>query len=211
MKKFPFILISIGILFACQQEPDMEERVKDMVVVTNYDTNTNFSAFSTFAIQEDTIGLISNDPDDDTIIVNSSRNEQYPRKIISQIKSNMNAAGYQQVAMADNPDLGVRVFVLKNLNIYQQLVYPAGGFYDPYWGGYYGGGYYYPYVQTSISNQQTLIIEILNLKSTPYKVIWNGYIGDLYTTTDLQNNSLKAIDDAFAQSSYLKTNYHNHE
>ena len=210
MNKFPFVLLTIGLLYACQQEPDMEERVRDMVVVTNYDTNTNFTAFSTFAIQEDTLGLLSNDPDDDTIIVNSSRNGQYPHKIINRIKSNLHAAGYQQVGMSDNPDLGIRVFVLKNLNIYQQIVYPAGGYYDPYWGGYYGGGYYYPYIQTSISNRQTLIVEMLNLKNAPYKVIWNSYMGDLYTTTHLQTNSLKAIDEAFAQSPYLKTN-HNHE
>ena len=104
----------------------------------------------------------------------------------------------------ENPDLGVNVYIVKDLNVFQQLVNP--GYYYPYYYGY-GSYYSYPYINTYAYNTGALVVEIVDLKNvTPdgkVKVIWNAYMGDLYSALDYTQQSLEAIDQAFVQSNYL--------
>ena len=65
----------------------------------------------------------------------------------------------------------------------------------------------YPYINTYAYNTGALVVEIVDLKNvTPdgkVKVIWNAYMGDLYSALDYTQQSLEAIDQAFVQSNYL--------
>ena len=64
---------------------------------------------------------------------------------------------------------------------------------------YYGyGSYYsYPYVNTYAYNTGALVVEIVDLKNvTPdnkVKVIWNAYMGDVYSAIDLIEQSSKQL------------------
>lgn len=201
----PFAVVLI-FFFGCQPEPDKLKLLDELVVATNYDSEADFSSYTTYAIPTDTIGFFSN-VSDDTIIVQSEID--YPRPVLNNIKANLDALGYTRVDRTQNPDLGISVVVVNDFDIFQQVIYPGyyngGGYYSGYYG--YNSWYGYPYVNTYTSNSGVLIIEIVDLKNrTPdnkVKVIWDAYLGDVYSTIDLLPQSLKAIDQAFVQSPYL--------
>lgn len=193
--------------WACQTEPDSAELIDQMVVSTNYDPTADFSAYTTYAIPTDTIGFISNNSSD-TII--TSPDSDFPRSVLTAIRQNLDTRGYTRVARSENPDLGVNVMVVNDFNVFQQVVYPnfygnPGNFYSGYYG--YGSYFSYPYVNTYAYNTGVLIIELVDLKNrTPdnkVKVVWDAYMGDVYSTIDRIAQSKEAIDQAFIQSPYI--------
>lgn len=188
---------------SCQSEPDNLLLLDELVVSTNYDPSATFGSYATYAIPTDTIGFISSSSND-TILVSSAENGYYPREVLEQVMQNLNDRQYTRVARNENPDLGVNVYVVQDLNISQQVIYP--NYYYPYYYGY-GSYYSYPYVNTYAYNTGALVVEIVDLKNVTIdnkvKVIWNASMGDVYSTLDLLDQSVKAIDQAFAQSNYL--------
>jgi hypothetical protein len=209
MRKFIYIplLALCGVLQGCQPEPDAKQLIDQLVVATNYDETADFSSYATYAIPTDTIGLISNSTND-TIIV--ARESGFPRPVLNEIKSHLNALGYTQVERNQDPDLGINVLVVNDFNVFQQVVYPnTWGYPGNYYYGYYGynSWYYYPYINTYAYNTGVLIIEMVDLKNrTPdnkVKVVWDAYLGDVYSTIDLIPQSVDAIRQAFVQSPYL--------
>lgn len=204
MNKLIVVLVIATMLWSCQTEPDSLKLFDELVVSTNYDVEASFGAYSTYAIPSDTIGFVSNTNPNDTILVARADNEYYPRKILEKVMQNLNDRQYTRVERNENPDLGVNVYVVKDLNLFQQVVYP--NYYYPYYYGY-GSYYSYPYINTYAYNTGALVVEIVDLKNiTPdnkVKVIWNAYMGDVYSTIDLTQQSVDAIDQAFLQSNYL--------
>jgi hypothetical protein len=204
MKKLMVVLICAWPLLSCETEPDNLKLFDELVVSTNYDTDVSFDAYSTYAIPTDTIGFASNRNPNDTILVARADNDYYPRRVLEKVMQNMNERQYTRVARNENPDLGVNVYVVNDLNLFQQVVYP--NYYYPYYYGY-GSYYSYPYINTYAYNTGALVVEIVDLKNvTPdnkVKVIWNAYMGDVYSTIDLTQQSVDAIDQAFIQSNYL--------
>lgn len=209
MRKFFFVpLLALAALFqACQPEPDAKQLIDQLVVATNYDQAADFSSYATYSIPTDTIGLISNSTNDTIIVASKST---FPRPVLNEIKSNLNALGYTQVDRNQNPDLGINVLVVNDFNVFQQVVYPNNwGYPGNYYSGYYGynSWYYYPYINTYAYNTGVLIVEIVDLKNrTPdnkVKVVWDAYMGDVYSTIDLIPQSVDAVRQAFVQSPYL--------
>jgi hypothetical protein len=203
MKKNLF-LFCIVLLTACFDKPSSGDLVKDMVVQTSYDSTVDFKIFSSYALPLDTIGLVSNTTDA-TAIVNS-----YSRSVVNAVKKNFDALGYHRVELNANPDFGVNIFVVNDLDVFQSVIYP--NYYYGYpgygYGAYYGyGGYYnYPYINTQVYNQAILVIEfadLKNIKNGNAQVIWTANIGDLITSIDPDTKVLEAIDQAFTQSPYL--------
>lgn len=204
---FIFIVATSIAGWGCQSEPDSAKLIDEMVVSTNYDPDADFSAYSTYAMPVDTIGFISNNSDD-TIIV--SPESAFPRHVISALKQNMDDRGYARVNRKENPDIGINLMVVNDFNMFQEVVYPGsfgypGNFYGGYWG--YGSYYSYPYVNTYAYNTGVLVIEFVDLKNrTPdnkVKVVWDAYIGDVYSAIDRLAQSKEAIDQAFIQSPYI--------
>ena len=197
--KFLPIVLFLGIV-GCEPQPDDLKLFDEYVVSTNYDKTANFNAFGTYVIKTDTIGLISNNINDDTIIVGT----KYARPVVQQVKSNLNTRGYTQVDIDESPDLAINIYIVKNINIYQQY---NPGFYYPSYSGYYN--YYYgPSVSTYAYNTGALVVEMVDLKNTTSgnrKIIWNAQMGDVYSSIDLIKQSIDAIDQAFTQSPYVLT------
>lgn len=204
MKKLLIGLVCGLGFFGCQTEPDNLKLFDEMVVSTNYDAEASFSNYTTYAIPTDTIGFLSNTNPNDTILVAQANNDYYPRRVLQQVMQNLNDRQYTRVARNENPDLGVNVYVVRDLNLFQQVIYP-NYYYPSYYG--YGGYSYYPYIDTYAYNTGALVVEIVDLKNispdNKVKVIWNAYMGDVYSTIDLVQQSLDAIDQAFTQSNYL--------
>ena len=204
MKKLIVVLICAVSILSCEKEPDNLKLFDELVVSTNYDTDVSFAAYATYAIPTDTIGFVSNRNPNDTILVARADNQYYPRKVLEKVMQNLNDRQYTRVARNENPDLGINVYVVNDLNLFQQVVYP-NYYYPSYYG--YGSYYSYPYINTYAYNTGALVIEIVDLKNvTPdnkVKVIWNAYLGDVYSTIDLTQQSVDAIDQAFIQSNYL--------
>lgn len=201
------IIISAALGWSCQTEPDSEKLIDELVVSTNFDPEADFSSYTTYAIPTDTIGFISNNSSD-TIIV--SPGSSFPRAVLSAIRQNMDDRGYTRVARNENPDIGVNVMVINDFNMFQEIVYPGGyGYPGSYYSGYYGYGsyYYYPYVNTYAYNTGVLVIELVDLKNrTPdnkVKVVWDAYLGDVYSTVDRLAQTDDGIQQAFVQSPYL--------
>lgn len=203
MQKIAAIILITAVMMSCETQPDNERLLDDLVVSTNYDQGALFGSYVTYAIPTDTIGFVSNTNPNDTILV-SQTSDNYPRAVLTQVMSNLNDRQYTRVDRKENPDLGVNVYVVKDLNLSQQVVYP-NYYYPSYYG--YGSYYSYPYVNTYAYNTGALVIEIVDLKNvTPdnkVKVIWSAYMGDVYSTIDVARQSTDAIDQAFVQSNYL--------
>jgi hypothetical protein len=209
MKKTAYFIVFIfsSLSWSCETEPDSAKLIDQLVVSTNYDPDTDFSTYATFALPTDTIGFVSNSSSD-TIITSPS--SDFPRQALSKIKSNLEDRGYVRVKRNESPDVGVNVMVVNDFNVFQEVVYPDYyGYSGNYYSGYYGyGSYYsYPYVNTYAYNTGVLIVEIVDLKNkTPdnkVKVVWNAYMGDVYSTIDRIAQSKDAIDQAFVQSPYI--------
>lgn len=197
-------LLAISSLAGCAPDPDSLRLTDEMVVSTYFDTGAEFSEYLTYATSTDTIGYVSNTNPNDTILVYRT-SFQYPRKVIDAVRKGMNDLGYNRVAVDANPDVGMNIYVVENLNLFQQVVYPPG-----YYGGYYGyyGYYYYPYVQTYAYNTATLVVEMVDLKNrsgNQVKVIWTAYMGDVVSSADYELKSAEAIEQAFIQSPYLNS------
>jgi len=197
-------LLTIGaVLSACAPEPDTLKLLDELVVSTNFDTEADFSEYLTYATPTDTIGYLNNDPNDTLLVYSNSF--PYPRKVIQTVRAEMESMGYTRVDADEDPDVGMNIYVVQNIDLYQQVYYP------PYYGGYYGyyGYYSYPYLQTYVSNTATLIVEMVDLKNVSgnkVKVVWNAYMGDIISALDYEQQSVDAIDQAFAQSPYLNIN-----
>ena len=209
MKNVFYFFVAIAVVFCwgCQPEPDGAQLIDQMVVSTNFDPETDFGTYTTYAIPTDTIGFLSNNSDD-TII--TSPESTFPRAVLLAIRKNLDDRGYTRVNRDENPDVGINVMVVNDFNIFQEIVYPnyygsPGNYYSGYYG--YGSYYSYPYVNTYAYNTGVLIIEIVDLKNrTPdnkVKVVWDAYMGDVYSTIDRLAQSEDAIDQAFIQSPYL--------
>ena len=200
--------ITCPLFWSCEPEPDTRRLLDQLVVSTNYDTEAQFSNFTTYSIATDTIGFVSNKSPNDTIIV--QKNSIFPRPVLQRVESNLNAIGYNRVDKNASPDLRINVYVVNDFNLFQQVVY--NNYYYPSYYGYgggYGGYYGYPYVNTYATNTGSLIVEILDLRNVTadkkVKVLWSAYMGDVYSTIDLVKQSEEAIDQAFVQSPYLGT------
>ncbi|HEX6227485.1 MAG TPA: DUF4136 domain-containing protein [Chryseolinea sp.] len=204
MQKLFVVISAVMVLWGCQTEPDNLKLYDEMVVSTNFDPEVTFSTYRTYAIPTDTIGFVSETNPEDTILVSNNQNKLYPRKVLQQVMANLDDRLFTRVDRNEDPDLGVNVYIVEDFNVFQQIVDP--GYYYPYYYGY-GSYYSYPYISTYAYNTGTLVVELVDLKNvTPdnkVKVIWNAYMGDVYSALDLAEQSLDAIDQAFLQSNYL--------
>lgn len=205
------LIISVILLYGCELEPQLGERVAEMVVQTNYEESSVnaefniFNTYSTFILRKDTIGFVSSTSSDTILIdgVNITVPGGFVTPVVNRVEHHLTAAGFNKVEEDENPDFAVNIAVLQNFNLFQTINYP--GFYPGYYGYY---GYYYPIVTTYYSNYATLIIEIVDIRNyslngNGYKVIWKASIGDLISTVDLQKKTLSAVDQAFIQSPYI--------
>src|SRR6187402_678943 len=129
MKKTYLIALCFLTMLACRKVPDTSELSDDFVVQTSKDPEANFAQYKTYYIS-DTIALKTSNP------LDSLWTDADAKQLVDVVRSNMNARGYTQVASRySNPDLGLGLTVVKDLNI--GVIYP--GWWWGYWGGCYWG------------------------------------------------------------------------
>lgn len=195
------IILSMFTLLGCGTQPQLSEIVNDMVVLTNFNEDLNYNQYATYTMPLDTVGLISNTTSDEYI------SDPYAKLITSTIKRNLDQTNHTIVDKGDNPDIGVNVFIVNDLSVFQSVYYP-NYYYPSYYGysGYYGYGGYYGIPTYSYSQQAMLVIEFVDLRNPTSgnpASIWVANIGDLVNSFDTSTKTKEAIDQAFVQSPFL--------
>ncbi len=122
-------------------------------VYSDYEKNTDFSQFKTFAFYKTGIDKVPISDFD-------------KKRILNAIEANMISKGF---TLSESPDLLINISTKE----YQQVDYYSGYYgwgWGPYYGGYpYWGGYYsYPYSYPA----GTLFIDLINAKTN--QLVWQG-------------------------------------
>lgn len=184
-------------------QPDAEDLLNDMVVVTNFDESVNFDNFVTYTLPLDSIGMVTNEGQLEWV-----DDDPYATLVTGAVRRNLTTTGRTRVGQSQSPDLAVNVYVVRNVQLYQSVVYP--NYYGYPGGGYYGypGYYSYPQVINYQTQSNIMVIELVDLVNVDpvtnqKRVIWAANIGDLFESFDPEEKVVEAIDQAFAQSEYL--------
>ena len=209
MKKEFLILLMAPLAFAsCEKEADTDKLDNKFVVYTNYDQNANFSSFSTYYL-----------PDSILIIGDKKEaeywNDENAQLIISSYASNMANRGYIRTDNKEEADLGLQVSYVKSTYFVTNYGQPQwwwgypGYWNAPYWGDW--GDWYYPYAVTYTYSTGSFVTEMLNLdapqgQNAKLPVLWTAYMSGLLSGSTSVNVSraIEAVNQAFAQSTYLK-------
>jgi hypothetical protein len=209
MKTTLFLPALLTIFVArCRKHPDPVELSDKLVVLTNYNSKANFSGYTTFVLPP-YVGLISQFSTDSIL------DPRFGDQVLTAIRTQLTGRGYTEVPGNQQADLGIVTEVLKDVPM-------SSSWYPGSWWGYAGwGGCYwrfcgmYPIYPASfpvyVYNSGALIIELVDLKNIPQQnnrlnVIWTNWNGGAPVTIGPNmENTLGAIDQAFLQSPYLKT------
>jgi len=170
---------SMLVLAGCTKDPlDNMTEEESRIYITNHDSSASFSSYTTFSVA-DSVAVINNNKLEKKSLTDVDKG------FIAAVKAQLTAKGYTLVAKDANPDLGININRI--YNTYTGVVsYPDywggyPGFWDPFYWGYPGYGYYWPgsYGVYSI-REGALSIDALDLKNAPkddkIKGIWNGLI-----------------------------------
>jgi hypothetical protein len=204
LSKTMLAVITGAFLLGCY--PAGPEFVEDLdVVYSSYDEEYNFQSKGTYAIPDKIVVDVEIDKNGDTTFVYMK--PVYATPILQAIKSNMSELGWTEVGIDKNADILVTPAGMSTTTVYYSY------WYDWWYGGYYGGwyGWYYPpYYSVSSYTTGSLIITMSDpniasaIERTP--TIWIGAMNGLLTGANDINRVIAGIDQAFAQSPYLKTN-----
>ena len=208
MKKSILSFVSVIIvLFLWGCYPDGPDYIEEMDVVLTYHSDTyDFVSKATYAMPDKIVKITGNlleGEDPETIP------DIYAEKILSQIEENMQAYGWERVDdVTDTANIDMLLFpaAWETTTIYYYYDYWSwwyGGYY-PYWGYppyyYYGGSY----------STGTLLMSLVDPKEVATNgnpvVQWSGAVNGILTDTYDATRMNTAIDKAFSQSPYLKTN-----
>ncbi len=210
MKKTSLLLMGIAVLSAaltsCTKNPlNHLTQEESRIYITNYDSTVNFSSFKTFSVS-DSVAVINNGQVYKQLNATDS-------SYINAVKNYMQQRGYSLVDKSQNPDLGINVNRIVNTTTgvisYDDYWNDYGGYWDPYYWGYGGYGYYLPYSYSVYEIREgALSIDLLDLKDAPSKdqinVIWTGLIrGEGIFDVTTSDSQVKAL---FDESPYLKAN-----
>ncbi len=197
-----FALALTFLLSSCYTDYGLTTEDYD-VVYTKYNPETNFSSYKTFVMPDSVFHLIGEGEED-----NISR--QFDGLILNLVAQNFENRGFVRVNDVDSADAVVVVSVSDD-------TYSGAVYYPPYW-GYPGWGwdwYYYPPYWGDVTyyeyNTGTIYIQFANMENvdgenilyTDWMAIANGLLSSNIVQT--QNRIEKSINQAFAQSPYLKT------
>jgi hypothetical protein len=200
-RRFTIVVGALALLLTgCYpQGPEFAEELD--VVLTNHEQDYDFTAADTYAMPDEIVKITGN-------LVEGDDPEYVPgpvaAQILAQIEENMTALGYSRVDIDQNPDLLLAPASWETTTIFWWYDY-----WYWWWGGYYPG-WGYPPMYASSYTQGTLMMTLVdpNITSANGNGLsqWTGAINGLLTGSYDATRVNKAIDQAFAQSPYLKTN-----
>lgn len=197
---------AVVVVAGCAKDPIKNISDEDSrIYITNYDSSAQFSSFKTYSIA-DSVAVVS-----DGELKKKSLNDTYTA-FIQAVKDNMQQRGYQLVDKSAQPDLGINISEV--VNSYTGVVsYPSyWGYYDTYWDPYYWGyggyDYYFPYASYGVYQikEGALSIDMVDLKDAgadkKIKGVWNGLIrGSGIFDAQTAASQVNAL---FEQSPYIK-------
>lgn len=215
MKKIIILTASAIAAFAvasCQKEPYPQDMDNEYLVYTAPSKNVDFTQFRTFDIA------------DSVLVIGHSDKPYYSKSnnalaLVQQYRINMEKRGYIYTPSNPAAQLGVQLtyvekterFVRYYSDPYWWLDYP-GYWPSNYWGNW--TGWYYPYPVSYTYTTNALITDIVDLTpvtaadgSKPLTIVWSAYIGGP-ASASISNDVKRmqqSIDQAFAQSQYLKS------
>jgi hypothetical protein len=208
------ILIIVGffgalLLASCYPDgPDYAEELD--VVLTYHNPDYIFGTKTTYAMPDKIVKITGNLQEGDAPSFIPATTAAL---ILSRIEENMTALGYQRVSLeSEGADLLLLPAAWETTTVsvwYDYWYWWYGGYY-PGWG--WGGGYYpyYPPVYVSSYTTGTLIMNLMDkteIGANGNPVLeWTGAINGVMTNTYDATRINTAIDKAFDQSPYLKTN-----
>lgn len=209
MRTVILLCIIISSCVACKKVPDSNELSSHFTVITNRDPDAVFNEYKNFTIS-DTIAFVSNVPHYDTIITGDAA-----QVLVNTVKNNLKSNGYIQTDRFSNPDLGVKLSIIQQVDA--GILYPWGWWWSlpGYPGGCYWGWCYPPSFNDGIVyayHTGDLIVEVFDLKNAGENKflhdVWTANAVGLLTSTTQENidKAIAAINQAFAQSPYFKTN-----
>ena len=200
--KFFTIAVLAGFAFAgCY--PGGAEFTEDLdAVYTNHLANFDFQGRSTYAMPDKIVVDVQVQNDGDTVYVYMK--DAYAQPILNAIDANMSSLGWSKVDVHNNPDVVLTPAGIKNTTYFYSYWYC-------WWYGGYWGWYYPPYYTVSSYTTGSFIMVIadptpddsaINLSPAAWVGVGNG----LFTGNNDLERAKNAIDQAFDQSPYLKTN-----
>lgn len=210
MKHYLLLGLAAVLFASCEKDPDLDALDTDYVVYTEFADDADFSGFGTYYLP-------------DSILEPGSGHDatywkdDYAQMLVAEVAHCMNERGYTRLegeTAKDVADVGLQMTYIAQTN---QVV--TGGYFYGWWDyGYWGpwwDSWYYPYPVTYTYDTGTLIIEMADLargngevSGRRLPIVWyvnaQGYsFGNARADIDLL---LRAVDQAFAQSPYIKTN-----
>ena len=198
-KKFYALALIAVLSFFGGCYPDGVENYEDTdVVYTNYDDSFSFVSKGTYSMPNKIVKITGNLVEGETP---EFVKEPYNSQILQKIETNMTSMGYTKAADPLNADMVMFPAVWTNTNIY---------YYYDYWCWYYpyycGWGWGYPSVSSYTTGTLLMTLVADGDEFVQPANVWtaavNGLLSGYYDVSRVN----KAIDQAFAQSSYLKTN-----
>jgi len=206
LSTFSFGVLLFLLLQACSKDPVSQLSAEESrIYITRHDSSASFNSFVSFSIA-DSAAVISNNQ-----LQGRTRNA-YDSLLIQQLGQSLQRRGYKQVSNTQNPDLGINVNYIINsytgLIDYGNYYGSYGGYWDPYYWGYPGYGYYGSFIGVYQVNEGLISIDLFDLKHAAsdqkIKSIWNAVIRGpgIFKEASI-STSIQAI---FDQSPYLKAN-----
>lgn len=199
-------ILGVLLLGSCKKDP-LNNLTNDesRIYITNYDTTASFSSYNTFSIN-DSVDVIQ-----DNQFAGRERGN-FDSAVITAMTQQMQQRGYQLVSKETSPSLAINISRVINTSTgifdYSDYWDYYGGYWDPYYWGYPGYGYYAPYAVGVYTIQSGgLEIDLLDLKNAAANnnkltVIWSGLArGEQVFNSANANAEVTAL---FNQSPYLK-------
>ncbi len=195
-KKFIFYLSIALVMASCY--PGGTEYYEDTdVVYTDYDMEFDFQSQGVYSIPDKVVKIEGDIAEgEEPAFVK----EPYNTQILNQIKSNMTALGWSLTEDPANAELVLFPAVWTNTTIYY--------WYNNWCWYYYYCGWGWGYPSTSSYTTGTLLMTLVadgDDYIEPTRV-WTAAINGLMSGSINTSRVNKAIDQAFTQSPYLKTN-----
>jgi hypothetical protein len=202
MKILKVLSLTAIVFLLTQCYPAGPEYIEELdLVYTNYDPACNFTAKHTYAIPDKIMKI------DDDLINGGDPNfikEPYATQLLDKINQNMSNYGWTKVSKDANPDVLLAPVAYELTTTY----YYGGGYWDWWYGGWYG--WYYPYPVTTSYTTGSLITTMLNPNDLSpdgkMRAVWGFVINGLLegTSAEFASRYSKGINQAYTQSPYLK-------
>lgn len=200
-------------VMACRKEPDMSATDGNYFVYTSYDTEVDFSGYTSYIVA------------DSILVMNSGRYDylkasEWPavNNIVQAYNDEMARLGYVKAASKEDADLGIQISYIEDTRHFVDYVtdpywwwgYP--GYWSPsWWGGYYGGWAPYAYPVTYSYTSHSFLAEMVDLtpltgdeetdKDVKLSIVWNSYLdGSLVSGHRRMERLNSAIAQSFVQT-----------